>query len=410
MGRVLFVFSLLLPALFLMHLVMSNYSKESKKNIFRTKTSQAQLGATVVEEKLNAYIELGLSYVKRPLLIQYIKENRWNEVIDLLKEVLGEKSGFDRIVLYDTNANIKGEMPNAFVTGQSRADKEWFKEFRKKWAPFVSGVYNRNAVPRKNVVCIVIPIIANASSSELSKKTSQTPLEKIGILQLQLDLDVFHTWANIDVGQAGIIYIVDQYGRIVHHPKFPGHLEIVDFSSVGIVKELLAGKDSVVRNYNEVEKENRIAAYQHVPGYGWGIVVTQPIKSAFRERNATLRTLIIICFLVLGLAIALGYTFYQMILFQQRSGELLNLKNRELEKTNTDLKDALDNIKTLKGMLPICAHCKRIRDDSGYWQQIEAYVKDHSDAEFSHGICPECVKKYYPVINKKISRVSHTHF
>jgi hypothetical protein len=57
---------------------------------------------------------------------------------------------------------------------------------------------------------------------------------------------------------------------------------------------------------------------------------------------------------------------------------------------------ALQEIKILRGFLPICASCKKIRDDSGYWNQMEAYIRDHSEAEFSHGICPECAKKLYP--------------
>ena len=60
---------------------------------------------------------------------------------------------------------------------------------------------------------------------------------------------------------------------------------------------------------------------------------------------------------------------------------------------NRDLQRALDNIKTLKGLVPICAYCKSIRDDKGFWQQLEAYVSQHSEAEFSHGICPSCLKK-----------------
>jgi len=55
-------------------------------------------------------------------------------------------------------------------------------------------------------------------------------------------------------------------------------------------------------------------------------------------------------------------------------------------------------VKTLSGMLPICAACKKVRDDSGYWNQIETYVRDHSDAQFSHGICPDCAKTLYPDI------------
>jgi hypothetical protein len=61
-----------------------------------------------------------------------------------------------------------------------------------------------------------------------------------------------------------------------------------------------------------------------------------------------------------------------------------------------DLQDALDNVRTLKGLLPICASCKKIRDDEGYWVQIEAYVRDRTEADFSHGICPECMRKLYP--------------
>lgn len=60
------------------------------------------------------------------------------------------------------------------------------------------------------------------------------------------------------------------------------------------------------------------------------------------------------------------------------------------------LKTALDEIKTLKGILPICASCKKIRDDQGYWNQIEAYIREHSDALFTHSICPDCMKKLYP--------------
>jgi hypothetical protein len=75
--------------------------------------------------------------------------------------------------------------------------------------------------------------------------------------------------------------------------------------------------------------------------------------------------------------------------------ELVNL-NSELHTKNESLQNAMDEIKTLKGILPICASCKKIRDDKGYWNQIESYLRDHTEAEFSHGICPECAKKLYP--------------
>ncbi len=76
-----------------------------------------------------------------------------------------------------------------------------------------------------------------------------------------------------------------------------------------------------------------------------------------------------------------------------------SLKEVALIQERDKLQEAVAQIKALSGMLPICSSCKEIRDDKGYWNQIESYIRDHTEAEFSHGICPECVKKLYPDIN-----------
>jgi len=82
-------------------------------------------------------------------------------------------------------------------------------------------------------------------------------------------------------------------------------------------------------------------------------------------------------------------------------GTMLDITERkrveeERKKLIHELQEAIANIKQLRGLLPICANCKKIRDDKGYWNQIESYIQDHSGAEFSHGMCPECLKKLYP--------------
>ena len=61
-----------------------------------------------------------------------------------------------------------------------------------------------------------------------------------------------------------------------------------------------------------------------------------------------------------------------------------------------ELRQALADVKQLRGLLPICAHCKKIRNDSGYWSTVETYISAHSEAEFTHSICPDCLEKYYP--------------
>ncbi len=71
-------------------------------------------------------------------------------------------------------------------------------------------------------------------------------------------------------------------------------------------------------------------------------------------------------------------------------------KNEELSELNQQLQNVIKEVKRLSGLLPICSSCKKIRDDAGYWKKIEAYISEHSDATFSHGICPDCMKKLYP--------------
>lgn len=72
-----------------------------------------------------------------------------------------------------------------------------------------------------------------------------------------------------------------------------------------------------------------------------------------------------------------------------------------LRRMNAELRQALLTVKRLSGMLPICAHCKRIRDEQGHWQDVEAYIRDHAEVEFTHGLCPDCTVELYPDYRKK---------
>ncbi len=82
-------------------------------------------------------------------------------------------------------------------------------------------------------------------------------------------------------------------------------------------------------------------------------------------------------------------------LIHSRHLDLLNVKTKSLEK-------ALAQVKTLRGLLPICANCKKIRDDEGFWTKVESYLVKHTDAQFSHGLCPDCARELYPEHAEKI--------
>jgi len=112
--------------------------------------------------------------------------------------------------------------------------------------------------------------------------------------------------------------------------------------------------------------------------------------------------------------IILGFIiFWNMVVRKKNS--LLTEQNIQIQNINDqnaelirELQDALDKVKHLRGLLPICSKCKKIRDDQGYWNDVEAYVQKHSDASFTHGICPDCLKELYPdyheAIMKKIEK------
>ena len=81
----------------------------------------------------------------------------------------------------------------------------------------------------------------------------------------------------------------------------------------------------------------------------------------------------------------------------------------EQERLIAELQGAVANAKTLRGLIPICASCKKIRDDEGYWTQLETYLKQHSDAEFSHGLCLDCMRKLYPDLSGEVeARLAQT--
>lgn len=88
--------------------------------------------------------------------------------------------------------------------------------------------------------------------------------------------------------------------------------------------------------------------------------------------------------------------------YRQAHGKLIGeirLREKELKTTNTELLKALDEIKTLKGILPICSYCKKIRNEEGEWEQVEVYIHNNSDVDFSHSYCPDCVNEFFPNIH-----------
>ena len=128
-------------------------------------------------------------------------------------------------------------------------------------------------------------------------------------------------------------------------------------------------------------------------GYYWKIVSFIPSEVLSQRTTTLLRHWLPFYGIFI---IFLGLVSYYLALTASRRRRAEEERERLIKK----LQETLAEVKTLSGLLPICANCKKIRDDKGYWNQIEAYIGDHSEAEFSHGICPVCAKKLYPEFYK----------
>ena len=149
----------------------------------------------------------------------------------------------------------------------------------------------------------------------------------------------------------------------------------------------LSGKSGTIVGL-DYRGEKVLAAYEPVRELNWGIVAKidmAEVRAPF-IRAATISGFLGIFAIIVG-----------TIIFIKLTNPLIN----NLNKTVAELQDALTNVNQLSGLLPICASCKKIRDDQGYWTQLEAYITDHSKADFTHSICPDCTQKFYADLKKE---------
>ncbi len=126
---------------------------------------------------------------------------------------------------------------------------------------------------------------------------------------------------------------------------------------------------------NDSAEKNQVKLYIHKLSEGW-LLIGEPAKDRLTSSEALNEISLL-------------------------NNQLTNI-TRELQRKNRELKEAGENIKKLRGMLPICSYCKKIRDDKGYWDEVETFITEHSEASFSHGICPVCLKKNFPDIADEI--------
>jgi diguanylate cyclase (GGDEF)-like protein len=379
--RALFLFLLIFPVIVLTVIDYTNMDRDITKSKLTERRSLSILSANIIDGNLDKLIDLGVSYSTRPRVIEYVEKGDWKGALSIVNHALNLFPYFDRIIIYTPEGVVKADIPQAIpsVIGQSRADKEWYNDVKIAWKPSLSGVYIRGAEPKIPVVSIVVPIKTMVSIPTTGQSKSREGQKVLGILQFQIKLDTFNNWIKkVDIGPGSIIYIVDQHGHLVYHPRYLNQKKVTDFSSVAIVAKLLKGLGGSEENYNPIEKEERLAAYEPVSDYGWGVVITQPTKYAFIEKNKRLKNTLIIHALLVLLVVSISLIIlYSMITYRKAEVTvrhmayhdfLTGLPNRKLfsDRLNIALARAQRNQKIVGIAMLDLDHFKDVNDTLGH--------------------------------------------
>jgi signal transduction histidine kinase len=350
--RAVFLFLFLAPIAFLGWFNYAETSAHMAENVLSRKKALAFLAATIIHERLDAVTNFGIFVATRNKMIEELEKGNWPEAIARVEGILPQFPEIDHMVLCDMEGTVKADMPfvDASLLGQSRVDTLWYQQVKKNGRPYVSEVYKKMVEPGVNVVSVSIPVKAKGVLAGGETSFSEQDQKVLAIFQMQFRMDVFSRWLRVvDVGAGDFIYVVDQHGQIVYHPKLDSQRKIIDFSSVPVVRKVLKGQSGAGLNYNPVERQMSVAAYEPVREYGWGVVVTQPAALAFSDMDRPLRPLLMIYGFAFLTALVLAlFILYALILQKRAEEEVKNaaaMKSKFTSMVSHELRTPLGPIK-----------------------------------------------------------------
>jgi signal transduction histidine kinase len=267
----------------------------------------AYLAATNLAERFDRLTDIGVALATRVRFSQLVGAGRWDEAIQILKDVPRDFPFIDRVVLTDRAGTLMADLPRAAAGARpDPAELDWYRGVSAQWQPYVSNVYTRTVAPRLNVIGVAVPIRAGSNAVA-------------GILLLQVRIDRFLQWAQeIDFGEHGVVYVVDRKGYLASHPTAFADGKTVDYSHAPPVRQVLRGARGVEIVVDPATGEERVAAYAPIARYGWGVVAEQPRAVAFAAKGQVLTSVVAAYALVAALLAGLAYLAGHVMLERQR--------------------------------------------------------------------------------------------
>ncbi|MDP3779228.1 MAG: cache domain-containing protein [bacterium] len=287
----LVIFPLIIAAIYTSFKIFHDFNNA----ILSRRQALAFLAASVVKERLDRVVDIGISLSTRLQFRQLIEAGKWDEAIKVMEQVPNNFAYIDIVALFDLQGMLMRVTPLtpelSAVIGKDFSYRDYYQGVSKNWKPYVGEAIKPAAPLGYNLVPVAIPITSASG-------------KKLGIITLTVKLDTIAEWSkHIDVGPGGFVYIVDQKGHLIAHPTLLPSKDIIDFSSVPAVQKVLKGERGMGMFSNPVENEERVSAYEPVPEYGWGVVVVQPAATALAGRTKAVGMMVSIWILVIFIAL-----------------------------------------------------------------------------------------------------------
>ncbi len=328
LAQAAFFLVLIAPLFFIAIYSYSGLWKSLTDATIKQYEQKVSLTSIIIDERLKALRSVGISLAIRPELVDRVQQGDWEGSLAALEKVREVFPLVERGFLADVDGVIRADLAKLDnATDTARTETDWYKSVTRTWQPYLSEIFLRWSVPRRNVVNMVLPVEAYGR-------------EVVGILVLQMNVEEFGDMIrSIDKARDGKFLVVDQGGHIVYHPSWSADEGIIDVSSQPVVGQILRGRETVdiVKGH---DGKRSLVISRKIGDFGWGLVVTIPEEIVFAHRDESLRVMGLLYGLFFLLNIILAGVLWRLLMRLRDNTVQLNGEIEERKHTEKELVEA----------------------------------------------------------------------